>query len=241
MTAWCLAILCVLSMLLAGCKGGGENERDSIAPGEVEKWNDPNFSILTINSFNYTDDDIFGLYVLPTDKNDIAYAARGSVGTAIPRGANHWEGGGSGPALAWDRRWSAPRKFKVWWKRVFDQSLYNRSGPYPQGGGMFDPFDPYTTKQARPGSAWCEAEVEIKEQFGQPFGSPYPNLVRDKFVLYFYPDGTVQGHLEFSFNSDISLVEIAERDQLPVLKGRPCLNKEVPNPLYGKRRPISIN
>jgi hypothetical protein len=105
---------------------------------------------------------------------------------------------------------------------------------------MYDPYDPYITKQTRPGSAWCEGEVEIKETYNEPYGPPFPYRTRNKLILYFYPNGTVQGHLDYGVDSDIKIADITKRDELPTLKGRACI-KEVPNPFYGKKRPISIN
>ncbi len=234
---WLVAVLLIFAV--GGCKNNGADE-DDISPGEGNKWRDPNFEILTVGAFNYTDYAIYGLYLLPLHKNDIDAAAAASVGEPQPRGARDWHMHSSGPAVAWDRRWKSPRRFKVWWERVIDKELFNESGPYSKDGNMFDPYDPYTTKQTRPGSAWCEGEVEIKEQFGEPYGPPFPNLIRRELVLYFYPDGTVKGSLEFGGFRDFKGLDIAKRDELSVLRGRACL-KEVPNPLFGKPQPLRIN
>ena len=240
----CLLLLFSICLgLLTGCKSSDAEriEKEGIAPGEVNKWGDPNFRIISVGAFNYTDYDIYGVFVMPAEKNDIDFAAESHGQRATRRDESRWEGGlGSSPALAWDLRWRAPKKFKVWWHRVTDLALYEKSGPFPKGGGMFDPYDPYTIKGSRPGMAWCEGEIEIREKFGEPFGEPYPGRKRDQLVLYFYPDGTVQGHLEFAADSDIKLVDIAKRDQLPNLKARACL-KEVDNPFFGKKRPLRIN
>jgi hypothetical protein len=237
-----LLIFSICLALLTGCNPSAAEriEKDGIGPGEVNKWSDPNFEILAVGAYNYTDHDIYGAYILPLERNDIDYAAHAAGGRAEPPNSTTWDRTPSGPGLAWDKRWSTPRKFKVWWHRVTDVDLYEKSGPYPQGGGMFDPFDPYTTKGPRPGMAWCEGEIEIREKFGEPFGEPYPGRKRDQMVLYFYPDGTVQGHLEFAADSEIELVDIAKRDRLPKLKDRACL-KEIANPFFGKKRPLRIN
>jgi hypothetical protein len=238
-------LLCTLFMwvsLLTGCQPSDalRFEKEGISPGEVNKWGDPNFRIMAVGAYNYTDYDIYGSYLLPLEKNDIDYAAHAAGGRAQPPDSAGWERTRSGPGLAWDKRWATPRKFKVWWHRITDMALYKQSLPYPKGGGMFDPFDPYTSKQTRPGSAWCEGEVEIREQFDELFGEPYPYRRRDEMTLYFYPDGTVQGHLEFAADSEIKLVDIAKRNELPKLTDRACL-KEVANPFFGKKRPISMN
>jgi hypothetical protein len=221
--------------ILVGCA-----KEESFSTGDDSKWNDPNFKIITVGTYNYTDDAIFGVFILPVDKNDIDFAGRTSAGNPVPKNATRWEQNGSGPALAWDLRWRPPQKFKIWWKRVFDPALYEKSGQYPKNGGMFDPFDPYITKQTRPGSVWCEYEIEVKEQFGELFGPPFPYRKRNEMVLYFYPDGTVKGHLEFGSDSDIPLEDITKRDQLPRLKDKAC-HKEIPNPFYGKRKPTTMN
>jgi hypothetical protein len=230
----------LLALALSGCVQN-KAEREGYGPGETEKWQDPNFKIIGVGSYNYTDYDIYGVYLLPPGKQDIDFAATGIGRRATRMGATRWDGGAGGTAnLAWDLRWTSPKKFKVWWERVVDMDLYRRSGSYRKDGGMHDPYDPYTTKQTRPGLAWCEYELEVKEKFGEPFGPPYPQRYRDEMILYFLPDGTVQGHLEFAVDSEIQRVDIAKRDELPKLKDRPCL-KEVANPFYGKKRPISIN
>jgi hypothetical protein len=112
----------------------------------------------------------------------------------------------------------------------------------PNDAGV-DPFEPHTSKQTRPGSAWCEYEVEIRETYGERYGvGPYPNMVRNELFLHFYPDGTVEAHLGIEFNGDVPVIwrtDIAKRDQLPVLKDRACL-REVANPVYGKPKPIDM-
>lgn len=234
---WGAAIAVVLAV--AGCWNNKAGS-DGVDPGEHNKWKDPNIEIIPIGSVNYTDYAIYGIYLMPPGKSNIDLAARASVGEPQPRGATNWEMRSSGPAVAWDLRWKVPKRFKVWWERVVDKGKYLESGPFPKGGGMFDPYDPYVVKPTRPGSAWCEGEVTINEQFGEPYGEPFPNLFRRELVLYFYPDGTVQGTLEFGGFEGIKLFDIAKRNELPVLKGQACLT-EVPNPLFGKPRPRSFN
>jgi hypothetical protein len=234
------AMLMVAALSASGC-GQNKTEQEGYGPGETEKWENPNFKVIGVGSYNYTDYDIYGVYLLPLDKNDIDFAATGIGRRATPAHAARWDGGYGGNAgLAWDLRWKSPKKFKVWWERIVDMDLYRKSGPYAKGGGLHDPYDPYTTKQTRPGLAWCEYEIEVKEKFGEAFGPPFPRRYRDQMVLYFFPDGTVEGHLEFAADSEIKKVDIAKRNELPVLKDRACL-KEITNPYFGKKRPISIN
>jgi hypothetical protein len=236
----------MLGLLLGGCKKTADTTSadDGVGTRNLATWNDPNFNIITVGSYNYTDYDIGAVFLMPTDKNDIKYAGETSGPFATKQGALSWSASsGSGPALAWDLRWKAPHKFKVWWFRVVDEKLYDKSGQYPKDGGMYDPYDPYITKQTRPGSAWCEGEVEIKEEF-IPLRSDTQTMIRKDMMLYFYPDGTVKGHLlEYGRTADetpVEPVDITKRDELPTLKGHACI-KEVPNPFYGKKRPISIH
>jgi hypothetical protein len=138
---------------------------------------------------------------------------------------------GSGrAALAWDLRWKAPHKFKIWWLHVFDMTLAKATDKK---------YDSYTNPKAQPGTAWCEGEVEIKEEF-IPLRSDTQTMIRKNMTLYFYPDGIVKGHLlEYGRTADetpVEPVDITKRDELPALKGRACI-KEVPNPYYGKPRP----
>jgi hypothetical protein len=243
-----LPFLVAISLLLSGCQKTVEmaSKEEGIGTGNRATWNDPNFEIITVGVYNYTDSDIYGLFILPLDKNDIKYAGEAAGSSGTPLGAASWSGSSNGPVLAWDLHWKAPHKFKIWWERIVDPALYKKSTGYPKDGGMYDPYDPYITKQTRPGSAWCEGEVEIKEEF-VPFrhdATPSQTMLRDEMMLYFYPDGTVKGHLlESGRTADetpVEPVDITKRDELPTLKGRACI-KEVPNPFYGKKRPISIH
>lgn len=221
----------VAALFVSGC-GQNKVERDGYGPGETEKWRDGNFRIITVGAYNYTEYDIGTVFLLPPDKNDIDYAAITGGGRATPSNASGWHGAsGSSPALAWDLRWSSPKRFKVWWFRVVDKVSFDRG----RSG-----YDPYTNRSSGPGGAWCEFEFEVVERFGESFGAPYLQRYRDVMVLYFFPDGTVQGHLEFAADSDIERVDVAKRHELPQLTDRPCL-KEVANPYFGKKRPISIN
>jgi hypothetical protein len=222
----------MLGLLLGGCKKTAETTSvdDGVGTGNLATWNDPNFEIITVGAYNYTDYDIYDIYLLPLDKNDIKYAGSRSGVQATQRSEKVWNASSSGPALAWDLRWKAPHKFKIWWLRSFDKKLEKESD---------NNYDMYTNPKAQPGSAWCEGEVEIKEEF-IPLRSDTQTMIRKNMTLYFYPDGIVKGHLlEYGRTADetpVEPVDITKRDELPALKGRACI-KEVPNPYYGKPRP----
>jgi hypothetical protein len=229
---WLFSLLVMVS-LVGGCKQS--NCDTGVSTCDDSKWRDPNYKIIGIGAYNYTEHDIYSVYILPTDKNDIDFAGQTSVGRGTAKDAKKWSGqGGSGANMAWDLRWNAPYKFKVWWLRMVDPKLANAPN---------SKYDIYTHRETEPGYAWCEYEIDIKETFGERYGvGQYPNMVRDELLLYFYPDGTVDAHLGIEFNGDVPIVErvaIAQRDQLPVLKDRAC-RKEVPNPLYGKPKPIPM-
>jgi hypothetical protein len=237
----------VLLMLYIGGLLLGCDVRENIyaKPRKSDGWmGDPNFHGVSIEKVhNYTTNQILGIYILQPDKNNIDDAGSSSGQQATPIGEKEWRSVGVSGGLAWGNQWKPPYKFKIWWENVFDKELDKKSGPYPKDGGMFDPYDPYITKQTRPGTAWCEYEIEVTETYNEPYGDPFPGRFRKIFNLYFYPNGTVQGHLLMGGEDrerDFKGEDIANRDQLPVLKGQPCI-KEVPNPLYGKPKPVTIN
>jgi hypothetical protein len=222
------AILDVLVLAAGGVLGKWYmDECDDIGTCSTSKWNDPNFNIINVASYNYTNYDIYGVYLLTPEKNSLDSAAHGYGNRATRHDEAQWEGPKSGAGLSWDYRWQTPKRFKVWWHRVVDRDLHKRSGPYPKDGGMFDPFDPYTSKQTRPGSAWCEGEITVTRE-------PRRSLPSD-LILHFYPDGRAQGDIEFEIHPATD-ADIAKRDAFPRLCGRACL-KEVPNPFFGRKRP----
>ena len=114
-----------------------------------------------------------------------------------------------------------PKKFKVWWFRVVDKSAYAAAG---------NKYDKYTTKETRPGAAWCEGEIAVQRP-------PAPGKV-SYLVLHYFPDGHVEGDIEYSGEVK-TRVPIASRGDLPVLNGQGCL-QEVPNPFYGKKKPTPM-
>lgn len=217
------AILGVLILVAAAAVGKWYmGECDDIGTCSIDKWDNPNFKIMNVASYNYADYDIYGVYLLPPDKNSLDYAAVGRGNRATSREATQWNGLGSSAGLAWDYRWRLPKRFKVWWLRVTDQAIFD------------DPnikYDGYTMKHSMPGTAWCEGEVTVTR-------APLKDLPSD-LVLHFYPDGTVQGEIEHD-DGPLSRVPIVARDNLPRLAGKACV-KEIPNPFFGRRRPISIN
>jgi hypothetical protein len=229
-----------MATLIWGCDADKSNQPAAKKP--IDSFGDANFDVISVGAYNYTTNQILGIYILPPDKNDINDAGRTSGRQGTPIGAEKWSGSfGSGADLAWDKRWKAPYKFKIWWENVFDRELDQKSGPYPKGGGMVDPYDPYTSKRTRPGTAWCEYEIEVKETYMEPYGPPFPGRFRTDFNLYFYPNGTVRGHLlMLDKDGDFAGEDIANRGQLPVLKDKPCI-KEIPNPLHGKPKSMTVN
>lgn len=91
---------------------------------DEKKWSDPNYDIISVSAYNYTDYEIGRFYLIPIDKNDIAFGAMAPGANRTPRGAKRWVGGGgSSPALAWDLRWKSPHKFKVCRLRVVDEKV----------------------------------------------------------------------------------------------------------------------
>jgi hypothetical protein len=227
---WLFLIL-ALSSLVVGC-----TKLESFSTGDDSKWRDPNFKIIPITTYNYTNHEIGRTYILPPKANDIENAAMiGGAEMTKPNATSWVQSGGNSPDLAWDLRWKPPQRLKVWWLRVVDEKVLSKSS---------DQYDIYKNKETEKGTAWCEYEIEIKEPFNELLGvMPYPNMRRNVMVLYFFPDGTVKGHMEFPSDAEVPIgyrVDIKLRDQLPTIKDKACL-KEIPNPLYGKRKPTTMN
>jgi len=213
-------LLVLVSTLLSAC-GKDSLEKDSLGPGEIDKWNDPNIDIIGVGAYNYTDYDIYDVFILPPDKNDLKYAAGGHGAQAAPHSAERWGYEGGGAKLAWDYRWTVPRKFKVWWFRIVDMKAHVAAGRK---------YDKYTMKETSPGAAWCEGEIEVAHA---------PVLGRGgDLVIHYYPDGHIEGDV-IDIDGDVSRVDIKKRNELPVLKDRACL-KEVPNPYFGKKKPTAM-
>nr|WP_249183571.1 DUF3304 domain-containing protein [Burkholderia ambifaria] len=220
-----ITLLSVMVFSTAACsKTTGDAEKNSLAPGEVNKWNDPNYDIITVGSFNYTDYDIYGVYLLPPDRNSLDDAASADGARATPRSAKYWSGGGGSRAsLAWDFRWKTPKTFKVWWERVVDKRAMEASSAN---------YDPYTHRETQPGMAWCEGEITVTRP-----------PVKDKsggIVLHFFPDGRVEGDMDFGADGPDPKVALAKRDEQRKLTGRACV-KEISNPFYGRKKPAQWN
>jgi hypothetical protein len=221
----CFTILTLLAIATAACsRGSTDGQPLSFGTSSDSKWDDPNIDIITAGSYNYTDYDIYGVYLLPPNGKSLDDAASAEGARATPQSYSHWEGGpGGSPSLAWDFRWKTPMKMKVWWERVVDKnSLHESAGSYDQ----------YTQKETQPGMAWCEGEITITQ----------PPL-KDKtsgILMHFFPDGRVEGDMNFVIDRRPVKVDIAKRNELPKLVGRPCL-KEIPNPFYGRKKPVQWN
>ncbi|WP_197034895.1 DUF3304 domain-containing protein [Herbaspirillum sp. RV1423] len=220
-----VGILLASTLAIGGCSNLGGCDSLALCD-DFSKVNDPNFKIITAGVVNYTTHSVGRVHLLPLNKNDIDDGAIIGVAARTPMNANEWSTGGGGmPALAWDFRWKLPKKFKVWWTVIHDDKLYDASKTYMKDGKPFDPYDPYITKETRPGLVWCEAEVEIKH--------PVIKDRSSKLALYFYPDGHVEGDIG---GIPMSKLDIQKRSELPV-SDKPCA-KEISNPYYGKKKPV---
>lgn len=213
------AAIVALYFGLAACSSSSVDE-DSLAPGSSAKWNDPNFEIMVAGAYNYTPYDIYDVFILPIEKNDISSAASTSGGKAAQPTDDQWHLTGMGPNFAWNYRWQVPKQLKVWWFQVIDPqtSAARNSG-----------YDKYTTKDTAPGGEWCEAKIEVRE-------APQKGHAND-FVLHFFPDGHVEANIYHSSVATVPRVAFRDRSTLPRLKGRTCL-QTISNPYFGKTKPI---
>ncbi len=93
-------------------------------------------------------------------------------------------------------------------------------------------YDPYTHRETQPGMAWCEGEITVTRP-----------PVKDKsggIVLHFFPDGRVEGDMDFDVDGPDPKVALSKRDAQRKLADRACL-KEIPNPFYGRKKPAQWN
>lgn len=221
----CLTVLTVLAIAASACsRGSTGGEPVSFGTSSGRKWDDPNIDIITAGSYNYTDYDIYGIYLLPPDGRSLDDAASADGASATPQSYTRWEGGPGGrPSLAWDFRWKTPMKMKVWWERVVDEKQMTASGKN---------YDPYTHRETQAGMAWCEGEITVTRE---PVKGESGGL-----VLHFFPDGRVEGDMDLTVEGQPAKVDIARRNEQPRLTGRACL-KEIPNPFYGRKKPVHWN
>lgn len=208
---------------LSGCKNKYEGRLlSSIDDQEVYADKTGRYKSMSFLTQSYLDYTILHITVLPVEKNGIQYGVTApAINPALYK--EHWGGSLSGDDLSWDTRWKTPKKFKVWWQKIFDEKKYSQS--------RLD--DRYVIKEAEPGTAWCEAIVTIDK--------PLP-LEPGYFILHFYPDGHVEAYISGlkELEAEKPRIKYEERMKLPVLHGKSCL-KEIPNPYYGMPRPIKIN
>ncbi len=221
----CFTLLTLLALVTSACsRGSTDGGKLSFGTSSDSKWDDPNIDIITAGSYNYTDYDIYDVFLLPPDAKSLDDAASADGASATPQSYTQWGGGpGRRPSLAWDFRWKTPMKMKVWWQRVVDEKLMYASGKN---------YDPYTHRETEPGMAWCEGEITVT----QP-------PIKDKsggLLLHFFPDGRVEGDMNLVTERDPVKADITKRNALPKLTGRPCL-KEIPNPYYGRKKPVQWN
>ena len=217
----------LLSFVLISAMPACGRDDESLNPfgHNDSKLSDPRYVIIEIGAFNYTDYDIYNVYLLPPDKDSLDYAAHGEGERATRPNAAYWSGGGGeSPGMAWNLHWTTPKKFKVWWFRVVDEKAFAASNH----------FDKYANKNTDPGAAWCEGEITVTR--------PPEKDASNSIVLHFYPDGRVEGDMDTYrpwHRQSVPKVDIAKRNEQPKLTGRACL-KEIANPFYGRKKPISI-
>ncbi|RZI83378.1 MAG: DUF3304 domain-containing protein [Rubrivivax sp.] len=214
-----LILLLATLLGLGGCTREIDEQDASIAG--IDKISDPYFDVISTASYNYTTYDIYDVFVLPPDKNDLKFAAPGHGNWALRKDQKKWELNGGGASLAWDPKWTLPKKFKIWWLRVVDKAIFTSSGPA---------YDKYTTKEARAGSAWCEGEILVQH-------GPRRNR-KSYLIVHFFPDGHIEGDVDYS-GEVVSRVDVTKRFELPVLRERACL-KQIENPYFGKPKPIDM-
>lgn len=107
-----------------------------------------------------------------------------------------------------------PFSLKIIWQVVYDLDLFE---------GESGRFDHRTSKNAAPGSLWCEAIVPLREL--------YPKEA-DNLRLHFLRDGTVVALLgDVKEEQPLPVAEVTQHGAA-LAKGRYCVN-EVDNPWYG--------
>jgi hypothetical protein len=214
-------LVAVLIPMLGAC-GDSSTEMKGLSPETNKQWSDPNYMIIGVGAYNYTDYDIYNVYVLPKGGNDIRYAALGTGQRAAPKDAMRWDVEGPfGANLVWDLRWSTPRKFKVWWFRVVDASVYSASA---------GKYDKYASRETHPGAAWCEGEITVTHPPTKSNGGD--------LIIHFFPDGHIEGDVAEISGNDASRMNIGERGRYLGVQDRACI-KEIANPYFGKKKPAA--
>ena len=202
----------------------------SLGIGEVRKWPDLDAHRIGLTTFNYTGSGIYGAFLLQPSRSDI------DDGWSLPgmpppeQGDDRWTAWGyQSETVPWSDQWATPKTFKVLWYRVHDAAAFAAHGG--------SPYEKYEVRQTSPGSVWCESLVTIAH--------PPVKGRHNELVIHFYPDG----HLEADIGEDVPVdaspaqlarVDFRQRETLPGLGGKPCL-KEVPNPYFGKQRPMEMH
>lgn len=175
----------------------------------IDRRKNDRYKIMSIATYNYTDHDIYGVFILPEDKSDLDYATHGWGSPAAYDEQRDWEWHANEDAIAWDYKWKTPKRFKIWWERMVDKELYKSSTA---------PYDKYTSKATDPGLAWCEGFITVTRS---------PSRIEHAYVvLHFFPDGRVEGDI----NGE-PRVEVNRRHELPKLTDKACI-KQIPNPFY---------
>jgi hypothetical protein len=212
-----ISVLSIASILV-GCKDRYEGRL--LNPDDTKLHSDKKrFKSLNLHTISYLDKRVYGAYILPAEKNQLAYSIN-IPSIYIYQTQEDWGYGANGNDFYWDRKWKTPKQFKVWWFLEVDAELFKKNNKY----------DDRTNKETQPGAAWCEAIITINEP---------PSWDDEEFAFTFYPDGHVEAEIR-KFIKDQKLKSkytFATNHLLPVLKDKPCLH-EIPNPFYGLKKPI---
>lgn len=210
-------IACFL-MINAGCNAEKEDAQAQQALSD---------KTFTTTSYNYTPYDIYSIVFkdisLPFKIDDAP--SGGSVffrdaSQATLDNGNKVSFSSGNCCFIWDRPIDQPLRVRVVWSVVYDTSYHD--------GKSSITYDERLSKQAAPGSRWCEASVDILPATGRD----RPTTV----FLHFLADGSVQARLgTFSTGGPLSADEI-KRHSTRLPAGKFC-KKEIDNPFYGTSRP----
>jgi hypothetical protein len=217
-------VLLAFASLLVGCEKPEDKDRLMTMDDSVVHRDTARYARLILSTRSYFDYDIYGVYLLPAEKNSLS-DAMAAPSLAPSQDPDKWGAAESGNSFFWDRNWATPKRFKVWWFRVVNPELFHSE--------KNNRYDPYTTKETWPGAAWCEAVITVDKP---------PPIQPGHFILHFYPDGHVESYISALKEEDAERMRFttADREKLPVLNGKPCL-KEIANPFFGMKKPILQN